>query len=204
MSTPNISTKTSGNQVNSSEINILTNYLQNRLYRKPEIISKSNNTVLTLSEVSGTVIDNNDQTSNITIELPKADEGYNFIFQYVVENSTESILFQANENDQIFYNDSLNDNINFDSMSYGWNIKFWCIKKDNDFIWVANSDIFIPGGLGSDYGYSMGGYDDGLYSKIDRITFPFDSGVASNVGNLSSTRYIAAGCDGTDFTTLFN
>jgi hypothetical protein len=53
------------------------------------------------------------------------------------------------------------------------------------------------------YGYSLGGIDDGLYSRIDRITFPFDSGTSSNVGSMSGTRYNNAGCDGTDFVTLF-
>jgi hypothetical protein len=47
-------------------------------------------------------------------------------------------------------------------------------------------------GPGGNYGYSLGGNDGGLYSRIDRIdriTFPFDSGTASNVGSMSSSRY---------------
>ena len=49
----------------------------------------------------------------------------------------------------------------------------------------------------------MGGDDFGTDSIIDRIIFPFDSGTAIQVGNMSSTRYTAAGVDGTDFVTLF-
>jgi len=56
----------------------------------------------------------------------------------------------------------------------------------------------------TNYGYSMGGYDESdQVSIIDRITFPFDSGVAVHIGNLSENRHGIAGCDGTDFVTLF-
>ena len=44
----------------------------------------------------------------------------------------------------------------------------------------------LSGCNGSNYGYSMGGYDGtNHHSTIDRITFPFDSGTVSHVGNLS-------------------
>jgi hypothetical protein len=58
----------------------------------------------------------------------------------------------------------------------------------------------------SNYGYSMGGAASSsvFLSTIDRIAFPFDSGTASNVGNLTGSRYLASGVDGTDFCTLFN
>jgi hypothetical protein len=36
------------------------------------------------------------------------------------------------------------------------------------------------------------------YSIIDRILFPFNSGTASNVGNLSGTKHSSAGVDATD------
>ena len=50
----------------------------------------------------------------------------------------------------------------------------------------------------------MGGYRNGeRFSTIDRITFPFNSGIASHVGNLSGTRQNSTGCDGTDFVSLF-
>ncbi len=59
----------------------------------------------------------------------------------------------------------------------------------------------------SNYSYSSGGktYDSSTmyYSIIDRITFPFDSGTATHVGNLSGSRFSGTGVDGTDFCTLF-
>jgi len=67
----------------------------------------------------------------------------------------------------------------------------------------------LNGGCNStNYGYYMGGEyyngSDNVYlSIIDRITFPFDSGTAAHVGNLSGNRDNIAGCDGTDFVTLF-
>ena len=58
----------------------------------------------------------------------------------------------------------------------------------------------------SNYGYICGGsfeHNGAHFSTIDRITFPFDSGTASHVGNLSESKYISSSCDGTDFVTLF-
>ncbi len=58
----------------------------------------------------------------------------------------------------------------------------------------------------SNYGYSLGGTEENgtdARTIIDRITFPFDSGTSTHVGNLSSTRYQNAGCDGIDFVTMF-
>ena len=58
--------------------------------------------------------------------------------------------------------------------------------------------------LGADYGYAASGFDGtNRVSIIDRITFPFNSGTASHVGNLSGSRGDDAGCDGTDFVSLF-
>jgi hypothetical protein len=54
------------------------------------------------------------------------------------------------------------------------------------------------------HGYIRGGWNGTLnYSTIDRITFPFDSGTASNVGSLTGTRRLASSTDGTDFVTQF-
>ena len=49
----------------------------------------------------------------------------------------------------------------------------------------------------------MGGSTGSRVSTIDRITFPFDSGTVSHVGNLSSTKYRVEGCDNTDFVSMF-
>jgi hypothetical protein len=52
----------------------------------------------------------------------------------------------------------------------------------------------------SQRGFACGGFDGTLnYSTIDRITFPFDSGTASNVGSLSGTRINLSATDGCDF-----
>ena len=59
-------------------------------------------------------------------------------------------------------------------------------------------------GPGANYGYNMGGYASVYLSTVERITFPFDSGTASIVGNLSASKRYVAGCDGTDFVTLFS
>jgi len=54
-------------------------------------------------------------------------------------------------------------------------------------------DVVIPGGIG--YGYIVGGYTPTMLSTIDRITFPFDSGTASHVGNLNIQSYRSGGCN---------
>ncbi len=54
-------------------------------------------------------------------------------------------------------------------------------------------------GPGSDYGYSFGGYDGGSNSSIDRITFPFDSGISAHVRNMSGLRYHSAGCNSSNY-----
>jgi len=56
------------------------------------------------------------------------------------------------------------------------------------------------------YGYNLGGgpyYSGTCFSDVGRITFPFDSGTATYVGNLTGTRGNLAGLDGTDFVSLF-
>jgi hypothetical protein len=45
---------------------------------------------------------------------------------------------------------------------------------------------------GSNYGYVCGGYSSGYLSTIDRFQFPFDSGTANQVGNLSGSRYASS------------
>ena len=55
-------------------------------------------------------------------------------------------------------------------------------------------------GTGYEYGYCMGGIDGSNYlSTIDRITFPFDSGTATHVGNLSGSRRYAVGCNSSNY-----
>jgi hypothetical protein len=59
----------------------------------------------------------------------------------------------------------------------------------------------------STYGYVCGGrvgsdYDD-VVSTIDRFQFPFDSGTANQVGNLSGTRAGLSAADGVDFVAMF-
>lgn len=51
------------------------------------------------------------------------------------------------------------------------------------------------------YAYSLGSI--GYTSSVDRVTFPFDSGTASIVGNLARTTYGMTAVDGTDFVSLF-
>lgn len=64
--------------------------------------------------------------------------------------------------------------------------------------------VYGQGGCNStNYGFSMGGYDESYYFNVERITFPFDSGTASLVGSLSSSNYFAAISDGTDFVSMF-
>ena len=59
-----------------------------------------------------------------------------------------------------------------------WNRPFW---KD-----VVSKILW---GAGCEYGYVCGGYDATFaLSTIDRIKFPFDSGTATHVGNLSTAK----------------
>jgi len=64
----------------------------------------------------------------------------------------------------------------------------------NDTETKADYIMISANGTGYDYGYSMGGD-----STIDRITFPFDSGTATHVGNLSGSRHYAAGCNSSNY-----
>ena len=59
-------------------------------------------------------------------------------------------------------------------------------------------------GLGSNYGYVCGGWDGSNYlSIIDRFQFPFNSGTANYVGNLSGNKASSSATDGVDFVTMF-
>ena len=68
--------------------------------------------------------------------------------------------------------------------------------------WVIYTDTtYIPPNGG--YGYAIGGaYASTLYSIIERITFPFDSGTATNVGNLNYTVEETCGCNSTNYGYL--
>ena len=80
-----------------------------------------------------------------------------------------------------------------DYKTYDSGISIWRLFNGNSPGW----------GPGMNYGYNMGGYTSVYFSTVERITFPFDSGTASIVGNLSASKRYVAGCDGTDFVTLF-
>jgi len=55
-------------------------------------------------------------------------------------------------------------------------------------------------GTGYEYGYTMGGHGgSNNLSTIDRIIFPFDSGTAIHVGNLSSVRRENGGCNSSNY-----
>jgi len=69
----------------------------------------------------------------------------------------------------------------------------------NDTKTKADYIVITANGTGYDYGYCMGGYGGSYLSTIDRITFPFDSGTATHVGNLSGIRYYAAGCNSSNY-----
>jgi len=45
----------------------------------------------------------------------------------------------------------------------------------------------------SSYGYSMAGDDGAKTHAVERLTFPFDTGTASIVGNLSRSKHEMAG-----------
>ena len=80
----------------------------------------------------------------------------------------------------------------------------WTTKFYNGTEWKIIKTIYAYG-AGQNNGYICGGYDGtNKIATIDRILFPFDSGTASNVGNLTGTRYYTSACDGTDFVNLFN
>ncbi len=54
----------------------------------------------------------------------------------------------------------------------------------------------------SNYGYNCGGMMWSVTSQlslIERITFPFDSGTATHVGNLSGSKNIAVGCNSSNY-----
>lgn len=55
--------------------------------------------------------------------------------------------------------------------------------------------------LGGKYGFIAGGYEASpIYvSTIDRVTFPFDSGTASLVGNLNESKGNNAGCNSSNY-----
>ncbi len=50
------------------------------------------------------------------------------------------------------------------------------------------------------YGFNLGGhYGTTQYSTVDRFTFPFDSGYATNIGSLSGTRSTSAACNSSNY-----
>jgi len=71
---------------------------------------------------------------------------------------------------------------------------------------LSVSRRYIDTGLNSvQYGFAIGGYNlsGTVLSIIERIQFPFDTGTASNVGNLTQERGMGAGIDNTDFISQF-
>jgi hypothetical protein len=61
-------------------------------------------------------------------------------------------------------------------------------------------DLNSLNGPGSEFGYVCGGDIGGLFlSSIERIAFPFDSGTASLVGNLSGSRFGFVGCNSSNY-----
>ena len=63
--------------------------------------------------------------------------------------------------------------------------KFGLYKIWNNNHWLEYGYYWGPG---ADYGYNYGGYDGGYLSTIDRFSFPFDSGTATHVGNLTGSK----------------
>jgi hypothetical protein len=71
---------------------------------------------------------------------------------------------------------------------------------------LGGSRYSLSANNSSTYGYVCGGYNSsssGGFSTINRFQFPFDSGTANQVGNLSGTRYALSATDGVDFVTMF-
>ena len=58
----------------------------------------------------------------------------------------------------------------------------------------------LPTVVATEYGYCIGGYYAATAtSTIERLTFPFDSGNTSAVGNLSATLYNTCGCNSSNY-----
>ena len=75
---------------------------------------------------------------------------------------------------------------------------------------LSGSRIWLNANNSSIYGYVCGGYNDSYLSTngsrlstIDRFQFPFDSGTANQVGNLSGSRSRLSAADSVDFVTMF-
>ncbi len=67
---------------------------------------------------------------------------------------------------------------------------------------LTNTVQYVPGGFNSStHGYCYGGRSNAAAdtSRIERIIFPFASGIASNVGNLSGSKYSTSGCNSTNY-----
>jgi len=72
-----------------------------------------------------------------------------------------------------------------------WNrCKIW-----DGFNWIRTWNV----GLYTSYGYCCGGNSGNRFSTIDRVTFPFDSGTAIHVGNLSGSRDGTASCNSSNY-----
>ena len=72
------------------------------------------------------------------------------------------------------------------------------IAESTDWFKTLNSTP-VSSYLGVNYGYSAGGYNGSYLSTIQRMQFPFDSGTASIVGNLTYSLTTSSGCNSTQY-----
>jgi len=90
-----------------------------------------------------------------------------------------------------------------DYASYVYRISFpWTSGAASHVGDLSRTVAYQPAGINSAvYGYCAAG--SGSSTIIDRFAFPFDSGTAAAVGYLAYGDIGVAGCDNTDFVTLF-
>jgi hypothetical protein len=107
------------------------------------------------------------------------------------------------------------DGVSINSSVHGYFVKYGTDSKVEriSYPWAGGTAtyvgamsrlIYLPAGFNSSqYGYVCGGQPTTVVTNISRFSFPFDSGVSSEVGNTSQSKVSCVGFDCTDFLSQF-
>jgi hypothetical protein len=148
----------------------------------------------TYTALSGDLVLADSSGGVITVNLPASPEaGDRVLFQDSKQNwSTNNLTVGRN-----------GSNIDGSASDYTGdgtvNIVEMIYSGDATVGWIARTGGASAGPSVGDYGYILGGGVGGYVSTIERLTFPFDSGTASVIGNLSAEKGSIGGCNSSEY-----